>query len=311
MLSTADLHTRSRIVWERHAQLVLVGDPAQIGAIDQAGGMLPALAHRLGSPSLDTVHRFTEPWERHASLRLRDGNPDAIDFYLQAGRVHTPGSSDDTVTALFRHYAELAGDGRRVLMLARSNLDVDELNALARQHGIDTGDVRGEPLLSVGGRDWRIGDRLRVTRNDRRIPVGADHLRNGDTFTVTGRSHTGLTVQRLDSTETAELPGDYLAEHARYGWASTIASAQGATVDHALLLARPGLDRSNLYVGMTRGRDSNHLYLAPEPDPEITPRDTEGDRVDPAERIRQMLDTRDDTAAAHTRLPDHAEMPTA
>jgi len=311
MLSTADLHTITRIVWERRAKLVLVGDPAQIGAIDQAGGMLPALAHRLGSPQLNTVHRFTEPWERHASLRLRDGNPDAIEFYLQAGRVHTPGGSDDTIAALFRHYTELTGDGRRVLMLARSNADVDDLNTLGRQHAIDTGDVQGEPLLIAGGRDWRIGDRLRVTRNDRHIRVGADHLRNGDTFTVTGRTATGLTVQRLDNTATAELPDDYLAQHARYGWASTIAGAQGATVDHALLLARPGLDRTNLYVGVTRGRQSNHVYLAPEPDAEITPRDTAGRRVDAAERLRQMLDTSDDSAAAHTQLRDDTELPAA
>jgi ATP-dependent exoDNAse (exonuclease V) alpha subunit len=225
--------------------------------------------------------------------------------------VHTPDSSDETVTALFRHYSQLAGDGRRVLMLARSNLDVDELNTLARQHAIDTGAVRGEPLLNAGGRDWRVGDRLRVTRNDRRISAGADHLRNGDTLTVTGRSDTGLTVQRLDGSDRAELPVGYVGEHTRYGWASTIASAQGATVDDALLLARPCLDRSNLYVGLTRGRDSNHLYLAPEPDPEIAPRGAAGRRVDAADRIRQMLQTSDDGAAAHTRLPERTESPAA
>src|SRR3954465_14563391 len=98
MLATADLHALSRVVWERRAKLVLVGDPAQIGAIDQASGMLPALAHRLGAPTLDTVHRFTETWERHASLLLREGSGVAIDVYLGAGRVHTPGSSDETVT---------------------------------------------------------------------------------------------------------------------------------------------------------------------------------------------------------------------
>src|SRR4051812_33906471 len=230
MLSTADLHALIRLVWERRAKLVLVGDPAQIGAIDQASGMLPALAHRLGAPTLDTVHRFTETWERHASLLLREGSGVAIDVYLGAGRVRTPGSSDETVTAMFRHYTELTGDGRRVLMLARSNDDVDDLNTLAREHATDTGAVRGEPLLTASGRDWRIGDRLRVTRNDRHIPVGADHLRNGDTFTVTGRSVTGLTVERLDGTDTADLPEGYVTTHARYGWASTIAGAQGATV---------------------------------------------------------------------------------
>ena len=309
MLPTVDLHALSRIVWERRAKLVLVGDPAQINAIDQAGGMLPALAHRLAAPHLDTVHRFHAPWERHASLLLRDGNEEAIGFYLDNGRIHTPDGSDtDAMTALFRHYTELSGGDRRVLMLARSNSDVDELNTRARQHAIDTGDVHGPPLLTDGDREWRAGDRLRVTRNDRHITVGAEHVRNGDVFTVTGRTDTGLTVQRLDATDTAELPAAYVAEYARYGWASTIASAQGATVDDALLLARPGLDRTNLYVGMTRGRDSNHLYLAPEPDPEITPRSgTESRVVDAGERIRQMLDTDDDTAAAHTRLPDRAQ----
>ena len=309
MLPTADLHALARTVWEHRAKLVLVGDPAQIGAIDQAGGMLPALAHRLGAPQLDTVHRFREPWERYASLSLRDGNPDAIAFYLDNGRVHTPGSDTDPLDALFRHYTQLTADDRRALMLARSNCDVDELNARARGHAIDTGAVHGEPLLTVGGREWRAGDRLRVTRNDRRIPVGADHLRNGDTFIVTGRDNAGLTVQRLDGTATAELPAGYVAEHARYGWASTIASAQGATVDDALLLARPGLDRNNLYVGMTRGRDRNHLYLAGEPDPEITPRDGSRRQVDPADRIRHMLDTTSDDTAAHMRLPDRARPP--
>jgi ATP-dependent exoDNAse (exonuclease V) alpha subunit len=187
-------------------------------------------------------------------------------------------------------------------MLARSNLDVDDLNTLAREHALDTGAVHGDPLLTAGGRGWQVGDRLRVTRNDRQIPVGADHLRNGDTFTVTGRSATGLTVQRLDGDDVAELPADYVAEHARYGWASTIASAQGATVDAALLLARPGLDRTNLYVGLTRGRDSNHIYLAPEPEPEISPRGSRRSQPDAATQLRTMLDTLDVDTAAHTRL---------
>lgn len=37
------------------------------------------------------------------------------------------------------------------------------------------------------------------------------------------------------------LPADYVAAHAEYGWASTITSAQGATVDVGIVLVRPGL----------------------------------------------------------------------
>jgi len=28
---------------------------------------------------LDRIHRFTQPWERDASLRLRDGDPAVLD----------------------------------------------------------------------------------------------------------------------------------------------------------------------------------------------------------------------------------------
>jgi conjugative relaxase-like TrwC/TraI family protein len=62
MLATADLHALAQLTSGADAKLVLVGDPAQIGAVDAAGGMLPALAERLDAPTLETVHRFTEPW---------------------------------------------------------------------------------------------------------------------------------------------------------------------------------------------------------------------------------------------------------
>ena len=52
-------------------------------------------------------------------------------------------------------------------------------------------------------------------------------------------------------------------EHVEHGWATTIDGAQGATTDIAILLARPGIDREHLYVGLTRGREENHAYLAP------------------------------------------------
>jgi hypothetical protein len=310
MLSTADLHALASHVESVEGKLLAVGDPAQIAAIDAAGGMLPALADSLGAPSLTTVHRMNRLWERHASLQLRAGDPACITTYLEHDRVHPISPDTDPYQHVLTDYRQLGRDGSRVLLLARSHDDVDALNAHARHDAINRGDVRGDPLLTAGGRDWREGDLLRATRNNRRIPVGTDHLRNGDLFTVTGHTELGLTVQRLDSPATAVLPRDYLAQHARYGWASTIDSAQGATVDHSLLLARPGLDRSRLYVAMTRGRRTNHVYLATEPDPEITPRDSRPPAIDPASQLAQMLHRTGENAAAHTRLPE-PDPPTA
>ena len=313
MLATRGLCLLAALVTAAGGKLVLVGDPAQIGAVDAAGGMLPALADRLAAPSLAEVHRFNHRWERAASLQLRHGDPTALDAYLSAGRVHALGGGADPYMAVLAQYQQLAARGGRVLMLARTHQDADALNTGARAQAINAGTVHGQPLLSAGNREWRAGDRLRATRNHRSIPVGTgDHLRNGDTFTVTGRTSQGLTVQRLDGTDMAVLPDEYVAEHAVYGWAATIDAAQGATVDHTLLLARPGLDRSRLYVGMTRGRESNHLYLAPPPDPEITPRHPAAPPAvtDSRQHLVAMLSTPVETATAHTRLPHPPAEPT-
>jgi len=58
------------------------------------------------------------------------------------------------------------------------------------------------------------------------------------------------------------LPAGYVAEHVDLGYATTTHRAQGLTVTAAHLLAAPGMTRESLYVGMTRGRTSNRVYVA-------------------------------------------------
>ena len=79
------------------------------------------------------------------------------------------------------------------------------------------------------------------------------------------RPAAGLLVEDLADRRRTLLPPTYLAQHATYGWACTIDGAPGATADLGILLARPGLDREHLYVGMTRGRHANHVHLTTEP----------------------------------------------
>jgi conjugative relaxase-like TrwC/TraI family protein len=304
MLATRDLHTLKQLTWDAGAKLFLVGDPAQIGAVDAAGGMLPALAQRLGAPSLGTVHRFTEPWERRASLRLRQGDPTVIDTYVAADRVHDCFDETTAYQQVLDAYRESTGAGRRALMLARTHRDVDTLNDLARSHAIDTGEVRG-PVLATGGLEWRAGDRLRATRNNRHIAVGGDYLRNGDQFTVTGADGDRLLVQAVDSGLVARLPADYVDRHTAYGWATTIDAAQGATVDDAVLLARPGIDREHLYVGLTRGRHTNHVYVAQSAtDLEHHDLPAAGAPRTATGILVNALGTSGVALAAHTQLPD-------
>ena len=57
------------------------------------------------------------------------------------------------------------------------------------------------------------------------------------------------------------LPADYVAEHVALGYASTVHSAQGVTVDTCHTVVTAGTAASALYVGMTRGRHANTAHV--------------------------------------------------
>jgi len=265
MASTLDLDRLTNLAARHAAKVVLVGDPGQIGVINGPGGMLAALAHAGHGVELTSIHRFNHDWERDASLTLRAGNPKILKVYQAAGRLHPCADGDQALDAVFGHWAAARAQGQDVLMLARTRTDVDALNTRARATAHATGDVHG-PVANIGDRDWQAGDLVRTRRNDRRLPVGDGHVRNGDRYRVLGPGPAGgLIVEDLPGRGRAVLPASYVAEHAEYGWASTIDAAQGATTDVGIVLVRPGLDREHLYVAMTRGRDGNHAYVAPDP----------------------------------------------
>lgn len=265
MASTLDLDPLITAAARAGAKVVLVGDPAQIGVVNGPGGMLAALNTAGHGVELDQIHRFSQPWERQASLALRHGKADALDAYRTAARLHPCEDGDAALDSVFAHWAAARADSQDALMLARNRVDVDALNQRARAAAVAAGEVAG-PVTVAGGRDWQAGDVLRTRRNDRRLTVGDGHVRNGDRFRVLGPGpQDGLIVEDLTGRGRTVLPAAYLAEHAEYGWASTIDAAQGATADVGVVLVRPGMDREHLYVAMTRGRHGNHAYITPDP----------------------------------------------
>jgi conjugative relaxase-like TrwC/TraI family protein len=265
--SRADTFTVDRLTRaaeQTGAKVVLVGDPHQPGVIDGPGGLLGALADAGHAVALTGVRRFAEVWERTASLALRAGDPEAIACYAARGRVHPAGGREQALDAVYTHWAQVTATGRAALMLAHRRADTDALNARARAAALTAGRITGTPVR-FGSKDWQPGDLLLARRNHRGIPLGTAHLRNGDRFSVASVSETGLVVTDLAGRGRTLLPAEYVTRHGDYGWASTIATTQGATTDVGILLAHPGLDREHLYVGLTRGRQANHVHVNPTP----------------------------------------------
>ena len=128
---------------DARAKVVLVGDPAQLSAID-AGGMFAALVRDRGglAAELTDVRRFVNPWEKTASVELRAGSPDAIDAYASHGRV-VGGSRDEMLDALYGAWKQDTEEGKTSLMIAGDLGTVGELNARAQADRMAAGSVSG------------------------------------------------------------------------------------------------------------------------------------------------------------------------
>ena len=87
MVPTVTLDRLAALADTKAWRVALVGDPMQFSAVGR-GGMYQHLIDTHGAIELDQVHRFTNPWERDASLRLRRGDPTVAHLYDLEGRLH-------------------------------------------------------------------------------------------------------------------------------------------------------------------------------------------------------------------------------
>jgi hypothetical protein len=81
--------------------------------------MFAHLIDTYGAIELDQVHRFSNRWEREASLRLRDSDPSVLDEYHRQGRLHD-GTHDQMETSAVAGNVRgvgsaLFGSGSRIL----------------------------------------------------------------------------------------------------------------------------------------------------------------------------------------------------
>lgn len=102
------------------------------------------------------------------------------------------------------------------------------------------------------GQKCGIGDEVRTRKNDRR-----KGMHNGQVWLVTEIKEDGsLSLESLgDQKRRVWVDADYAAEAVELAYAGTVDSAQGVTVDRAILDV-DGMGRSLLYSGATRGRQA-------------------------------------------------------
>ena len=289
------------------AKLLLVGDWAQLSAIEAGGAFAMLVRDRAIAPELRDVHRFSHGWEKTASIALRVGNEDAIGDYTRHGRV-VSGARDELLDALYSAWQADVARGQTSLMIAGDLDTVAELNRRAQADRAAVGEVHGGGLPIAGGGQAYVGDRVVTRLNDRHLTTGRHRwVKNGDAWIVTGAAADGwLTVRRETGGGEVVLPAAYAREHIELGYASTAHRAQGRTVDTAHALLSVTTTREVLYVSATRGRQSNRLYVDTYYEPD---HDTSHGPVEPMTQeavLKSVLDNVGADQSAHTqRERDH------
>ena len=247
------------------AKVLLVGDWAQLAAVDAGGAFGMLVRDRNDAPELTDVRRFRNEWEKHASLGLRIGDTDVIDTYLDHDRI-TPGRYEDILEQAYQTWRADQAAGKASVLIAETLDTVSELNTRARTDRILAGQVALDGIRLHDGNEASRGDLIITRQNDRRLALGRGWVKNGDRWTVTRANDDGsLTVRRAHSKwrTTITLPAAYVTEHVELGYAITAHRAQGSTVDTAhAIVHSPEMTRESLYVAMTRGRESNRAYIA-------------------------------------------------
>ncbi|GHG60841.1 hypothetical protein GCM10012320_35600 [Sinomonas cellulolyticus] len=284
---------------ESGASVALVGDRAQLPAAGR-GGVLDMAAQLRGHTwQMTSVHRFADPAYADLTLAMRDGNDAGAVFdQLSAlGLVRIHASKDDAQA----HIAAGACDGDAITGATIEEATV--LNERIRARRVEQGvvdyarTVTGSDGLSIGS-----GDVIQTRRNDAGLGVA-----NRQTWTVQQVDADGsLWVRETGSgrkrNTTVRLPADYVAEHAHLSYAATAYAVQGATVAASHTLLTDQTSAAAVYVGVTRGRQTNLLHVVAESNAEAREQFTaamERDRADrglavamdrTAEAIRGLVD---------------------
>ena len=231
--------------------------------------------------------QFT-PWQVAASEALRDGDAvSAIAAHHARGRFHIGYDEEKTLTGLVDDWDryQRANLDKSSVVLARTRAEVRALSHLMRERRfaalpdgerLDTDRVT--VIVSRGMEDERTASPLEIARGDR-LRIGATHwekqLFNGTVVTVddfkvergeAGTEPSVLISARTEDGRSVSFRHDEIRDwygniRLDHGYALTITSAQGLTVDRTFLLADARPARETIYPAATRHREGLDIYV--------------------------------------------------
>jgi len=251
------------------------GDAQQLPSIE-AGGIWTVLERELGVQRLAENHRAHEQWAADAWSALRDGrSAEALAEFEERGQIvvaDTRVQARDEAVEIWnrvRHQPTIDGNSPSTLLLTDgSNREVDDLNRAAQERRLESGEL-GDQFVTViaphrSGTSWREeqmhrGDEIVLQRRVADIE-GNTLARNGTIGRIAGVDEASKRVEvELSGGTSLSLEGEDTAA-VRLGYARHVYSAQGTTVDRAIVVTGGWqTGRESSYVGVSRAREESYV----------------------------------------------------
>jgi conjugative relaxase-like TrwC/TraI family protein len=311
MTAHDDLAAVHQIAEQAGAKVLLTGDHMQMAAVGAAGGM-DMIARIAPAYELTEARRFTNAWERDASLRLREGDESALQVYRKHGRIIDGGPIERTERLAGEDWLADYLAGKRSLLIVDTNEQAARISAQIRTRLIHLGlvDDHGVPVTAhntagvgdiVQGR--RNGWELRGVEGNRRGPINREQYRVLETREDGGLVVAAILARTPNGDQLGDrftLPAKYVREDLALSYASTVHAAEGLTVDTSKTVATPHTGRAALYTAVTRGRSENHIYANTQAGPEDAPTGTVNHtrRQDPVGMLAASLERDEPDLAA-------------
>jgi Ti-type conjugative transfer relaxase TraA len=257
MVGTRQLERVLSHAAEAGAKAVLVGDPAQLQAIE-AGAAFRSIHECHGGAEIGEVRRQREDWQRDATRDLANGRTGhALEAYRSHSMVHEAQTREQARDDLIERWDRdrQASPDRTRIILTHTNDEVRALNEAARER-LRAASVLGDEVhvtVERGARNFASGDRVMFLQSERGLGV-----KNGTLGTIEQVIVQSMTVRTDDGRSVTFDFKDY--NRIDHGYAATIHKAQGMTVDRAHVLATPGMDAHSSYVALSRHRDGMDLH---------------------------------------------------
>ena len=281
MLDQDTAHALLTITAEARATVALVGDRAQLPAVGRGGVLDMAAQIRGRTYDMTELHRFTDPEYAALTLSMRDrANPGETFNHLVAMGLVRLHADDEQAR---EHTTENALQGEAITVA--TNDEAAALNERIRAGRVETGEVNDTvTATSSDGLSIGAGDLIQTRKNDTALGVANRQQWIVQQVTEDGVVYAREAASGRKSPRTVALPAEYVGEHAHLSYATTAYGVQGATVDASHTVLTEATSAAGVYVGMTRGRETNRLHVVATDMADARARFIEAMDRDPADR---------------------------